>query len=198
MNGKRAFDFCLALLGLILLLPALLFIALWIKIDSEGPVLFRQKRVGRWGVIFRIHKFRTMQEGAEKSGLQITLGNDKRITRCGMVLRKYKLDELPQLIDVLIGKMSIVGPRPEVPQYVEHYPKYEKGILMSVRPGITNLASIYYRSESEILSQSNNPELTYIKVILPAKLRMNIDYIKSCTYWGDLKIIIQTLRLLGR
>lgn len=185
----------MALLGLILLTPLLLLMALWIKLDSEGPVFFRQERVGRYGVVFRIFKFRTMTVSTEKNQ-QLTVGNDVRITRAGYYLRRYKIDELPQLINVLFGAMSLVGPRPEVPRYVQCYPVAIRDIVLSVPPGITDWASIKYKAENSILGNSSNPEKTYIEEILPIKLDYYLNYVNKRTMLMDLKIIFATLAAL--
>lgn len=190
--AKRVFDLIAAGFGLLLLSPVLLGIALWIKLDSAGPVFFRQQRVGRFGVPFRIHKFRTMRVDAEQQG-QLTVGKDNRVTRAGAFLRKSKLDELPQLLDVLIGSMSLVGPRPEVPKYVAHYPADLKDLVLSVRPGITDWASIKMIDENEILGASADPERAYIEQVLPQKLAYYADYARSHTLPEDLKIIFATL-----
>src|SRR4051794_25699702 len=168
--GKRLFDIVLAGFALVLLSPLLLLIALWVKLDSSGPVFFRQERVGRHGVPFRIHKFRTMTHSMVPSGPQITVGADARITQAGQFLRRSKLDELPQLIDVLLGRMSFVGPRPEVPRYVAIYPPQLRDKVLSVRPGITDIASLQFRNESELLAKASDPEREYREVVLPAKL----------------------------
>jgi lipopolysaccharide/colanic/teichoic acid biosynthesis glycosyltransferase len=195
---KRWFDLIASGLGLIALSPLLIFIALLIKLDSKGPVFFRQERVGRFGKIFRIHKFRTMVTDAESKGLQITVGADARVTRVGGVLRKYKLDELPQLIDVLLGDMSLVGPRPEVPRYVACYPEETKGVVLSVRPGITDWASIEYKDENRILGLADDPHRAYVEQVLPVKLGYYVDYVKRRTFLGDLKIILATLVAIVR
>ena len=188
---KRCFDFSMALFGLILLTPLLLLAAFWIKLDSKGPVFFRQERVGRYGVIFRIFKFRTMTVSTEKNQ-QLTVGNDVRITRAGYLLRRYKIDELPQLINVLFGAMSLVGPRPEVPKYVKCYPAAVREIVLSVPPGITDWASIKYKAENSILGKSSDPEKTYIEEILPIKLEFYLNYVNKRTMLMDLKIIFAT------
>jgi lipopolysaccharide/colanic/teichoic acid biosynthesis glycosyltransferase len=185
----------MALLGLILLTPLLLLMALRIKLDSAGPVFFRQERVGRNGVIFKIFKFRTMTSSTEKNQ-QLTVGNDVRITRAGYFLRRYKIDELPQLINVLFGTMSLVGPRPEVPRYVQCYPAAVRKIVLSVPPGITDWASIKYKSENSILGDSLNPEKTYIEEILPIKLKFYLDYVNNRNMLVDLKIIFATFSVL--
>jgi lipopolysaccharide/colanic/teichoic acid biosynthesis glycosyltransferase len=191
---KRAFDITMAGLGLLLIAPLLLGIAVWIRLDSPGPALFRQQRVGRFGAPFRIHKFRTMLHGA--AGPEITSGADARITRAGAWLRRSKLDELPQLIDVLVGDMSLVGPRPEVPRYVALYPVGLRDKLLSVRPGITDLASIEFRREAELLSAAADPERTYVEQVLPEKLRLAARYVDTASFWGDLRLILRTLAAL--
>jgi lipopolysaccharide/colanic/teichoic acid biosynthesis glycosyltransferase len=160
---KRLFDIALAALLFALLLPLFAAISLWIALDSRGGVFFRQHRVGRNGALFRIHKFRTMVVDAPARGPAVTAGNDRRITRAGQFLRRYKLDELPQLIDVLAGHMSLVGPRPEVPQYVALYPPATRELILSIRPGITDEASILFRDESELLSACADPHTTYVQ-----------------------------------
>ncbi len=198
MIAKRLFDIIASVLGLVMLTPLLLLIALAIKLDSRGAVFFRQERVGQRGKIFRIHKFRTMVIDADRHGLQITVGADARVTRVGRVLRKYKLDELVQLIDVLQGNMSLVGPRPEVPRYVACYPPEARGIILSVKPGITDLASIEYKDENEILGKSADPQQAYINEVLPIKIRYYIDYVNNRTFWNDVYLIVATLRALVR
>ena len=196
---KRLFDIVFAALALLLLCPLLLAVALWVRLDSPGPVLFRQRRVGRGGRPFDIFKFRTMAAGAEAMGPQITVGADTRITRAGAWLRRAKLDELPQFYNVLRGDMSVVGPRPEVPRYVALYPPEVRTAVLSVRPGITDLASIAFRDESALLARSADPERTYIEQILPAKLDYALQYMRSHTLWLDLRIIGWTvLAILGR
>ncbi len=191
---KRLFDLLAASAGLLLLAPLLLALALWIKRDSPGPVFFRQERMGRYGRPFRIYKFRSMRQ--DNAGLQITVGADSRITRSGHFIRTYKLDELPQLINVLLGDMSLVGPRPEVPRYVALYPDAVRTEVLSVRPGITDLASVQYRSESTLLADSTDPEHTYIHTILPAKLALCQQYVRQRSLLLDLKIIAMTLGIL--
>lgn len=192
MLAKRLFDLLAAGAGLIVLAPLLLLLAAWIKLDSKGPVFFRQERVGRFGVPFRIHKFRTMRVDAERHG-QLTVGRDNRVTRAGAFLRKSKLDELPQLLDVVAGSMSLVGPRPEVPKYVAHYPAELKDLVLSVRPGITDWASIKMIDENEILGVAPDPERAYIDEVLPQKLAFYADYARSHTVREDLRIIFATL-----
>ena len=194
--AKRLFDLLLAALGLLLLAPLLLLVALWIKLDSRGPVLFRQERVGRFGRPFLIHKFRTMRVEAPALGPQITVGADARITRAGRWLRASKLDELPQLWDVLRGAMSLVGPRPEVPRYVALYPAELRELVLSVRPGITDPASLRFRHESELLARAADPEREYVEVVLPAKLRLAADYVRQAGLLADLRLILATLGAL--
>lgn len=197
--AKRLFDLFVACCALLLLSPLLLGIALAIKLDSPGPVFFRQVRVGRGGREFRIHKFRTMVVNDEARSAQITVGADPRITRVGAWLRRTKCDELAQLIDVLQGTMSLVGPRPEVPRYVALYPEALKRQVLAVRPGITDVASLTYRRESELLAQAADPEREYVEVVMPAKLRLAARYARQATVRTDVAILIQTLRiLLGR
>jgi lipopolysaccharide/colanic/teichoic acid biosynthesis glycosyltransferase len=193
---KRAFDLFMASLGLALLAPLLLPIALAIKLDSPGPVFYRQQRVGRHGVPFRIHKFRTMTHDEADAGPQITVGADARITRLGARLRRHKLDELPQLLDVLQGTMSLVGPRPEVPRYVALYPPELRARVLSVRPGITDLASIAFHDESALLARAADPEREYLQVVLPRKLALAASYADAPSLGTDLKILWRTLRLL--
>lgn len=201
--AKRLFDLLVSGLGLLLLAPLLLLMALAIKLDSPGPMFFRQTRVGRHGVEFRIHKFRTMvhrrgagDAGAQGSAPQLTVGSDPRITRVGALLRRTKLDELAQLIDVLRGRMSLVGPRPEVPRYVATYPQGLRDKVLSVRPGITDPASLAFRDEATLLARAADPEREYVEVVLPAKLRLSARYVDEATLVGDLRLIVSTLRAL--
>lgn len=189
---KRTFDVLSSISGLVLLLPLFLLIALWIKIDSKGPVFFRQQRVGRFGKTFFIHKFRTMRLDSEKSG-RLTVGKDKRVTRSGYFLRKSKLDELPQLMDVLIGQMSLVGPRPEVQEFIDCYPVEIRKKVLSVRPGITDRASIEMVDENEILSKYSEPRKAYIENVLPIKQKYYLEYVESHNFFSDIKIIFDTL-----
>ena len=190
---KRIFDIIFSLIGLILLLPLLLLIALILKIESKGPTLFMQTRVGRHKRDFKIFKFRTMFIGSDQKGL-LTIGdNDPRVTNFGYFLRKYKLDELPQLVNVLIGNMSFVGPRPELRHYVNYYSDDGLSIL-SVKPGITDFASIHFRNEAELLKTTNNPEKLYLEIILPEKLKLNKEYLNSANLLTDLKIILKTIK----
>ena len=194
--SKRVFDVAAALAGLVLLAPVFVAVAVWISLDSPGPVFFRQERVGRGGLPFRIHKFRTMRVAPEASGPALTVGADPRITQAGAFLRRAKLDELPQLIDVLRGDMSIVGPRPELPQFVAAYPPEIRAKVLSVRPGITDPASLQFRDESTLLARAADPEKEYRDVVLPAKLRLAADYVDKATLSGDLRLIASTLRAL--
>jgi lipopolysaccharide/colanic/teichoic acid biosynthesis glycosyltransferase len=196
--SKRLFDWILSSLGLLVLGPALILVALAIKLDSPGPVFFRQERVGRWGRPFRIHKFRTMRHDPVGQGLQITVGQDARITRVGGFLRASKIDELPQLIDVWMGTMSLVGPRPEVPRYVAVYPAELRDKILSVRPGITDIASIEYRDESAVLARAADPEQAYIHEVLPHKLALSARYVDQASVWTDLQLILRTLLAIVR
>ena len=195
--AKRAFDLVVAGLGLLLAAPLLLALALWVRLDSPGPALFRQERVGRFGRTFRIHKLRTRVDGAPALGPGITVGADARVTRAGAWLRARKLDELPQLIDVLAGNMSLVGPRPELPRYVALYPQALRAKVLSVRPGITDPVSLEFADESERLARAADPEREYVEVLLPAKLRAAAAYAERATLWTDVQVIARTLRLLG-
>lgn len=195
---KRLLDLTVSAAGLLVLAPLLLIIAAMIKLDSRGPVFFRQERVGQFGKPFRIHKFRTMGVDAAARGGAITVGADPRVTRIGRFLRKYKLDELPQLIDVLFGQMSLVGPRPEVPLYVAYYPRDVKELVLSVKPGITDRASIEFKDENEILGQATDPHRAYVEEILPIKLAYYVEYVRSRSLLSDIKIIASTLVAIVR
>lgn len=198
MIVKRSFDICFALCALLITAPVLAAVALWIKLDSPGPVLFRQQRIGLRGHPFAVNKFRTMRVGAAEQGRQITVGADARITRAGAFLRHYKLDELPQFVNVLLGDMSVVGPRPEVPRYVALYPPDKRELILSVRPGITDLASVAYRNESAVLANAQDPEQLYVREILPAKLEYCCQYVRQQSLRLDLIIIWRTaLAILG-
>lgn len=189
---KRAFDILFALVLLLLLLPMLLLFALAVAITSPGGALFRQKRVGRGGMPFRLLKFRTMRPGSEAKG-QLTIGGrDPRITGVGYFLRKTKLDELPQLWNVLKGDMSVVGPRPEVPKYVALYSAEQREVL-SVRPGITGMASIHYIDENELLARSSDPQRAYVEEVMPAKLALDLKYVRERSFLLDLRIIFATV-----
>ncbi len=192
---KRWFDVLAAAAGLALLLLPGLVLAWLIKRDSPGPVFFRQERVGRFGKPFRIHKLRTMRVDAERAG-QLTVGADARITRIGAFLRAHRLDELPQLIDVLVGDMSLVGPRPEVPRYVAHYPPALREVVLSVRPGISDPASLQFRHEAAQLAAAADPEREYIEVILPAKLACAARYAQTASLWTDVGVVLRSLKVL--
>ncbi|WP_338881739.1 sugar transferase [Achromobacter veterisilvae] len=193
---KRLFDIIVSLLGLILLSPLFLAVAVAIKRDSPGPVFFRQVRVGKDGRSFRIHKFRSMTVSKAHNSKEITVSGDARITRSGAWIRHWKLDELPQLIDVFLGDMSVVGPRPEVPRYVAVYPEDLRRIVLSVRPGITDLASIRFRHENDLLARASDPERAYREQILPEKLRLQSEYVRTRSFVGDLGIVIATFTAL--
>ena len=193
--AKRLFDILFSAGTLIVLSPLLLAVAVWIKLDSPGPVFFRQVRVGRGGRPFKIYKFRSMRADAQARGPQITVGEDARITCSGALIRKYKIDEFPQFINVLFGDMSLVGPRPEVPRYVGLYPPDVRDVVLSVRPGITDLASIAYRDESDLLGRSTDPERTYVEEVLPAKLALCERYVRERSFFGDLAIIGRSMRV---
>lgn len=191
--AKRTLDFLLSLCGLVLLLPIFAIVALWIKLDSAGPILFCQERVGRGGAPFRILKFRTMQLNAETQG-SLTIGDDLRITRAGRFLRRYKLDELPQLFNVILGEMSLVGPRPELREYFELYPLEAKLAMISVRPGVTGPGLWMLFNESKLLGQSVDPHQTYISELVPIKARDIVQYVAHNSVLGDVKIMLLTLR----
>ena len=193
LKTKSILDFMISTLGMVLLSPLFIIIAILIKITSRGTILFKQQRVGQYSKLFYIHKFRTMVMNAEQQGLSITANNDARITKIGKILRKTKLDELPQLYDVLIGNMSIVGPRPEVLEYVNLYPEHIKQIILSVKPGITDLASIEMINEAELLEKSTNPKEYYTKHIIPQKLALMVEYVNTQSTIGDIQIILKTL-----
>jgi lipopolysaccharide/colanic/teichoic acid biosynthesis glycosyltransferase len=188
---KRLFDILASSIGLILLCPVFLIIAIWIKLDSKGPVFYKQVRVGRGNKDFYLYKFRSMRVGADKAGLITVGGRDPRVTRSGYFIRKYKIDELPQLINVLKGDMSLVGPRPEVRKYVEMYTP-EQMHVMDVRPGITDLASIRYRNENELLEKADDPDRYYVEVIMQDKLRINLEYVHNHSFLYDIKLIFGT------
>jgi len=192
---KRLFDILFSAFGLIVMSPLLIFSAMAIKLDSKGPAFYRGKRVGRYGRPFRICKFRTMVVNAEKLGGSSTADDDPRITKTGKFLRKHKLDELPQLINVLKGEMSFVGPRPEVQHYVDMFTEEEKAIL-NVRPGITDWASLWNPDEGAILKGSQDPEKAYMEMIRPEKLKLQLKYVKKNSFWIDLKIILLTLKTI--
>ncbi len=192
---KRLADIIISSIAVILLSPILITIAICIKILDPGPVLYKAQRIGLHGEIFRMFKFRTMVVNADKIGGSSTPDNDPRITAVGRFLRKFKLDELPQLFNVLCGEMSIVGPRPEVKEYVDMYSQEEK-IILSVRPGITDWASIWNPDEGKILQGSNDPDKTYLEIIRPEKIRLQMKYVRERSFWADLKIIWATLKIM--
>ena len=187
---KRIFDIIFSILGLIILSPVLLIIAIIIKSDSKGPVIYKQLRVGKNGIDFNVLKFRTMKTDSDKEGLLTVGGRDSRITGSGYFIRKYKLDEFPQLLNVLKGEMSFVGPRPEVRKYVLLYNEEQRKVL-EVRPGITDIASITYRNENELLEKADDPEKFYIEEIMPDKIRLNLEYLKDRSFLNDIKIILK-------
>ena len=189
---KRLMDIVVSGGALLVLWPVLLIVALAIKIDDPGPVFYRQVRVGRGGKTFRIFKFRTMVVDADKKGLAITVGRDNRITRMGAFLRKTKLDELAQMINVFTGDMSFVGPRPEVQKYVDLYTPYQRQVLL-VRPGITDYASIAYRNENDLLAGAEDPERMYIDVIMPDKIELNMKYLREISPAADIRLIFGTI-----
>jgi lipopolysaccharide/colanic/teichoic acid biosynthesis glycosyltransferase len=193
--AKRWLDLTVALPALIALAPFFALVSFFIKLDSRGPVFFRQVRVGRGGRPFRIFKFRTMVVDAETRGAQLTVGADRRITRVGHWLRRTKLDELPQLLNVLIGEMTLVGPRPEVPRYVEKYDAAQRAIL-HVTPGITSLASLQFRHESALLAAQAEPETFYLTEIMPEKIRIDLAYAQRATVLSDLGVIAKTVSCL--
>ena len=189
---KRLFDIVASGLGLIVLSPMFLMLAIWIKLDSKGPVFYRQVRVGWHNKDFRIFKFRSMQVGGDKGSL-VTIGeHDPRVTRSGYFIRKFKLDELPQLINVFIGDMSLVGPRPEVRHYVYYWTPEQMHVL-DMRPGITDPASIKFRNESELMEQAEDPEKYYIEVIMQEKIKLYLEYVEHHSFWGDIGLIFKTL-----
>lgn len=192
MTAKRLLDLSGVTIGLVCLSPLFILIALWIKLDSRGPVFFRQIRIGQYGKSFKIIKFRTMY--LHKDDFKLTVGKDARITRSGHFLRRYKLDELPQLINVLKGEMSLVGPRPEVPEYVALYPESIKDYVLSVPVGMTDYASIEFRNESELLADSVQPETDYIEKILPLKLAYHQQYVSEHSVYLDIILIFRTFR----
>lgn len=192
---KRLFDIIASALGLIVLSPLFLVLAVWIKVDSKGPVFYRQTRVGWHNKDFRIFKFRSMRVGSDRGSLVTIGGRDPRITKSGYYIRKYKLDEFPQLINVLIGDMSLVGPRPEVRHYVDYWTPEQMRVL-DVRPGITDPASIKFRNENELMAQADDPEQYYINVIMQEKLRLYLEYVDNQSFLYDLRLIFATLRVV--
>lgn len=192
MTSKRIFDLSVAIVGLVCLSPFFLLIAVWIKSHSVGPIFFRQQRVGQFGRLFWIYKFRTMYNSTKSTERQLTLANDLRVTGPGHFLRHYKLDELPQLINVVMGNMSLVGPRPEVPIYVNHYPPEVKTVVLSVPPGITDYASVLFKDEAHLLAMSDDHERTYIEEILPIKLQYYQEYVAKWSASLDFRILLKT------
>ena len=188
---KRIFDLVASGLGLIILSPLFLILSIWIKLDSKGPVFYRQVRVGRYNKDFRIFKFRSMRVGADKGSLVTIGGRDHRVTKSGYWIRKFKLDELPQLINVFIGDMSLVGPRPEVRHYVDYWTPEQMHVL-DVRPGITDPASIKFRNENELMEQAEDPEKYYIEVIMQEKIKLYLEYVEKHSFWYDLGLIFKT------
>ena len=188
---KRLFDILLSGIGLLIISPLFLIVAIWIKLDSPGPIFYRQVRVGRYNKDFRIFKFRSMRIGSDKGSLVTIGGRDPRITRSGYFIRKFKIDELPQLINVLVGDMSLVGPRPEVRHSVNYWTEEQMHVL-DVRPGITDPASIKFRNENELLAQAEDPEKYYIEVIMQEKIKLYLDYVKKNSLCYDIKLIFQT------
>ena len=192
---KRLFDICFSLALIVVLLPVGIVVSIWIVLDDFGSPFFVQQRVGIGGKNFGLLKFRSMKKNAELQG-QLTVGmKDNRITRSGYFIRKYKIDEFPQLINVFLGEMSVVGPRPEVPKYVLLYNEEQQNVL-SIKPGITDFASIEYVRENELLSASSDPEKTYIEDIMPAKLELNLKYLREQSFLTDMKIILQTIKAI--
>lgn len=188
---KRTFDIIASGLGLVVLSPLFIVLAIWIKIDSKGPVFYRQVRVGRYNKDFKIYKFRSMRVGADKGSLVTIGGRDPRITRSGYFIRKFKLDELPQLINVFVGDMSLVGPRPEVRHYVDYW-TVEQMRVLDVRPGITDPASIKFRNENELMEQAEDPEKYYIEVIMQEKIKLYLEYVDKHNFFYDIALIFKT------
>ena len=192
----RIFDFFFAIVLLILLSPVFIVIAIAITMDSRGTVFFHQERVGKNEKLFRLHKFRSMRS-VNSDNLQLTVGMDQRITKVGRFIRKFKLDELPQLWNILVGNMSFIGPRPEVPKYVRYYTDSQKELL-KFRPGLSDPASLAFSNEAELLAKQENPEQYYIRELMPAKLKMSLDYHQNRNFWTDLKIVLKTIKqILG-
>lgn len=189
---KRVFDVIVSLILLVILLPVFIILGIAIKIDSKGPVFFRQERITQYGKTFKIFKLRTMVNNAEKLGTQVTVGNDSRITRVGSFIRNCRLDEISQLLNILTGDMTFVGTRPEVKKYVDHYTKEMMATLL-LPAGVTSLASIYYKNEAELLANSNNPDKTYVEEILPEKMKYNLQSIEKFNFLEDIKIMFMTV-----
>ena len=192
---KRVFDIVASGLGLIVLSPLFLVLAIWIKLDSKGPVFYRQVRVGYKNKDFRIFKFRSMRVGADKGSLVTIGGHDPRVTRSGYFIRKFKFDELPQLINVFLGDMSLVGPRPEVRHYVDYWTAGQMHVL-DVRPGITDPASIKFRNENELMEKAEDPEKYYIEVIMQEKIKLYLEYVEKHSFWYDLGLIFKTFKVI--
>ena len=192
---KRVFDIVASGLGLIVLSPLFLVLAIWIKLDSKGPVFYRQVRVGYKNKDCRIFKFRSMRVGADKGSLVTIGGHDPRVTRSGYFIRKFKFDELPQLINVFLGDMSLVGPRPEVRHYVDYWTAGQMHVL-DVRPGITDPASIKFRNENELMEKAEDPEKYYIEVIMQEKIKLYLEYVKNASFWYDIKLIFETFKVI--
>lgn len=192
---KRLFDVIASGCGLIVLSPIFVVMTIWIKLDSRGPIFYRQIRVGRNNKDFRIFKFRSMRTGSDKGSLVTIGGRDPRITRSGYFIRKFKLDELPQLINVFLGDMSLVGPRPEVRHYVDYWTP-EQMHALDVRPGITDPASIKFRNENELLEKAENPEKYYIEVIMQEKIKLYLEYVENASFWYDIKLIFKTFKVI--
>ena len=195
--ARRLFNCVASSLGLLVLSPVLLVVAASVRLDSPGPILFRQRRVGRDGATFDILKFRSMRTNAEELGGQLTVGADARITKTGRFIRAWKLDELPQLFNVVRGEMDLVGPRPEVPKYVALYDEEQREVL-SVRPGITDPASVEFRNESELMATHPDPERLYVEEIMPRKLALNLEYLRGRTLLSDIGVIFSTLAAVAR
>ena len=192
---KRLFDIVASCIWLVVLSPLLLAVAIWIKLDSKGPVFYRQVRVGRYNKDFRIFKFRSMRMGSDKGSLVTIGGRDPRVTRSGYFIRKYKLDELPQLLNVLLGDMSLVGPRPEVRHYVNYWTPEQMHVL-DVRPGLTDPASIKFRNENDLLGAVEDPEAYYINVIMQEKIKLYLEYVENASFGYDLKLLFKTLKVI--
>lgn len=192
---KRLFDIIASACGLLVLSPIFIIMAIWIKLDSEGPVFYRQVRVGKNNKDFRIFKFRSMRMGSDKGSLVTIGGRDPRITNSGYFIRKYKFDEFPQLINVFMGDMSLVGPRPEVRHYVNYW-THEQMQVLNVCPGITDPASIKFRNENELMEKAEDPEDYYINVIMQEKIRLYLEYVENASFWYDIKLIFQTFKVI--
>lgn len=192
---KRIFDIVASGLGLLAFSPIFIILAIWIKLDSKGPIFYRQVRVGRYNKDFRIFKFRSMRVGSDKGSLVTIGGRDPRITRSGYFIRKFKFDELPQLINVFVGDMSLVGPRPEVRHYVDYWTEEQMHVL-DVRPGITDPASIKFRNENELLEKAEDPEKYYIDVVMQEKIKLYLEYVEKSSFWYDIKLIFKTFQVI--